>query len=287
MWRLLFLLPLAACATGAPVPCRLQPVADLPVTLDANRVEAAGKVNGAGITLLLDTGAEATVLTTATVAAFGLPRSQRSATTLRGVGGVVSNADAFADLELGRVDIDRRFAVAGIPGLGGLLGADVLGDYDVEFDLPARRVLLWQAAGCGIADLPWTGPRTAVPVRVSDGLLRVTVALNGHDVPALLDSGAGRSLVQTDAALRAGVTPAALAADPVTIARGVDGGAIGVHAHRFATLAVGADQVADAQVGVADFDLGATEMLLGVDWLRSRRVWVSYRTGQLFVQDVR
>ena len=287
MWRLLLLIPLAACSAGASGPCRLRAVADLPVTLDGNRLETVGQVDGADARLLLDTGAQGTLLTTDTVAALGLPRSARTATRLQGVGGAVSNADAYADLTLGSVDLSRRFPAANIPGLGGLVGADVLSNYDVEFDLPARHVRLWRAPGCGAADLPWAGPRATVPLRVSGGLLRVTVALNGHDVPALLDSGAGRSLVQTDAALRAGVPPAALAADPVTIARGVDGGAIGVHAHRFATLSVGADQVANASVGVADFDLDATEMLLGVDWLRSRRVWVSYRTGQLFVQGVR
>ena len=282
MWRILLLLPMAACSTASG-PCRLRPVADLPVTLDANRLEVTGRVDGADATLLLDTGAETTVLTAATVAALQLPRSQHSASRLAGVGGVVANADVYADLDLGGVGVRRRMAVANIPGLGGLVGADVLSDYDLELDLPDRRVRLWRAPGCGAADLPWTGPRVTVPVDVTGGgLLRVSALLDGHAVPALLDSGATRSVVQTDAA---GVLPAALAADPASVSRGVDGGAIAVRAHRFHTLAVGADGVAGPLIGVAAFNLRGAAMLIGIDYLRTRRVWVAYRTGQLFIQD--
>ena len=283
MWRLLLLLPLAACSGAASGPCRLQPVADLPVTLDGNRLETMAKVDGADTTLLLDTGAEQTVLTAATAAALHLPRSQHSASRLAGVGGVVTNADVYADLDLGGVGVRRRLAVADIPGLGGLVGADVLGDYDLELDLPGRRVRLWRAPGCGAADLPWTGPRVTVPVDVTGGgLLRVGALLDGLAVPALLDSGASRSVVQADAA---GVTPGALAADPASVSRGVDGGAIAVRAHRFRTLAVGRDSVAGPRIGVAAFNLRGAAMLIGVDYLRTRRVWVAYRTGQLFIQD--
>ncbi len=279
VWRWLLLLPLAACA-GAPAgPCRLQQLADLPVTLDGNRLDVTARVNGAETRLVLDTGAEATVLATGTIAALQLPRSQRSASRLGGVGGVVVNADAYADLDVGGIGVRRRFAVADIPGVGGLLGADVLSGSDVELDLPNRRVRLWRAPGCGAADLPWSGPRLTVPVEVTGGdLVRVTAMLDGRAVPALIDSGASRSLVKTDAA------DAGVAQDPSIVARGLDGGAIGVRLHRFGTLAVGGDTVDRPRIGVAAFELRPAAMLIGVDWLRTRRVWIAYRTGQLFLQ---
>ncbi len=279
VWRWLLLLPLAACA-GAPAgPCRLQQLADLPVTLDGNRLDVTARVNGAETRLVLDTGAEATVLATGTIAALQLPRSQRSASRLGGVGGVVVNADAYADLDVGGIGVRRRFAVADIPGVGGLLGADVLSGSDVELDLPNRRVRLWRAPGCGAADLPWSGPRLTVPVEVTGGdLVRVTAMLDGRAVPALIDSGASRSLVKTDAA------DAGVAQDPAIVARGLDGGAIGVRLHRFGTLAVGGDTVDGPRIGVAAFELRPAAMLIGVDWLRTRRVWIAYRTGQLFLQ---
>ena len=194
----------------------------------------------------------------------------------------------FAELQLGDADIRQRLAVADIPGLGGVVGGDVLSGFDVEFDLPARRVRLWRAPGCGASDLPWTGSRATMPVQVTGGdRLRVSVTIDGAAVDALLDSGAAISLLQADAARRLGVTQAALAADPGISARGVDGGTIGVRAHRFGVLLVGEERINHPQIGVAEFQLTSAEMLLGVDYLRARRVWVSYRTGQLFVQAAR
>ncbi len=285
MWRLLPLLLLAACATAPTGPCQLQAVADLPATLDGNRLEVAGHVDGAETRFLIDTGAEATVLTTATVGALQLPRSQRSATQLTGIGGAVSNADVFAVLDLGTASFQRRLAVANIPALGGIIGGDILSDYDLELDLPGHRVRLWHARGCHAADLPWTGPRATVPMEVTGGeRLRVPVTIDGQPVEALLDSGAGRTLLQLDTAERLGLTAANGASDPVSFARGVDGGVVQVHAHRFGTLTVGEDRLNAPWIGVAAFQMTGGQMLLGVDYLRTRRVWVSYRTGQLYVQ---
>jgi predicted aspartyl protease len=286
MWRLLpALLLLAACSNVSTGPCRLQRVADLAATLDNNRLEVTGQVNGADAVFLIDTGAERTLLTTATVNALQLPRSQRSVTRLIGVGGAVSNADAFADLQLGGADRRQRLAVADIPRLGGVIGGDVLSDYDLELDLLSRRVRLWHASGCGAADLPWVGPRATIPVQVTAGnRIRLPVIIDGQTLGALLDSGANRNLLQAEAARRAGVTQAALAADGTAIARGIDGGAIALHMHRFGAMTVGGARIDRPEIGVADFQIQSADMLLGADYLRSRRVWVSYRTGQIFVQ---
>jgi len=286
VWRLLPLLLLAACADNAG-PCRLQPVADLPATLDRNRLEVAGQVNGAAVTLLIDTGAQRTVLNMATVSALQLPRSQRSVTLLNGIGGAVSGADVFAELDVGHVDFRQRLAVANLPDFGGIVGGDMLSGFDLELDVPDRRVRLWRARGCHAADLPWTGPRATVPVHVTGDRLRLAVTIDGQKLDALLDSGAGRSLLQADVAQRLGVPAAALAADPAARVRGLDGGLVGIHAHRFASLGVGDEVFANPQIGVASFRLDAADMLLGMDYLRGHRVWVSYRTGELFIQAAR
>ncbi len=277
---------LAACSVATAV-CHLQSAANLPAHLDAGRLLVTGQVNGAATSLLVDTGAETTVITRETVDALQLPRSARNQTRLRGVGGSVSNADVFADLDLGSVSANRRFPVAAVPNLGGLIGADILGQYDLAIDLPAGQVQLWRAAGCGLADLPWTGPRDTIPIQVTDGGgIHLAVAVDGHSVAALLDSGDGQTLLKTDAAQRLGVTQAALAGDRTIIGHGVDGGTISLRLHRFASLQVGQQRFQNATIGVGDLELAGTDMLLGVDYLRRHRVWISYRTGQMAVQAV-
>jgi predicted aspartyl protease len=280
---LILLTVLAGCAGGESGPCRPVAVADLPADLARNRMLVPGKVDGLPVTVQVDTGSNRTIITTAVVDQLQLPRSRHSLTRLAGVGGAVSNADVYADLDLGGgVDLQRRFADAAIPGFGALLGSDVLSDYDLDIDLAAGRVRLWRARGCSLLQLPLAGA-VAIPATISGGRIRVDVEVDGQRVPALLDTGAGSSIMQASMAARLGVGPAALAADPGQVARGVDGGAISVKHHRFATESVGSVQVSRPVIGVSNFQMDDAEMLLGVDFMRGRRIWVAYRLGQVFV----
>ena len=95
-------------------PCRLQPVADFPATLTQNGIVVTAQVNRVNTQLVLDTGAEITLLAAATVKSLLLARSQLTVSQLIGVGGAVSNADVYADLQLGTADFQRRFVVADI-----------------------------------------------------------------------------------------------------------------------------------------------------------------------------
>ena len=121
-------------------------MAELPATLAQNGIEVTAQVNRVSTQLVVDTGAELTLLTAATVKSLLLARSQLTVSQLIWVGGAVSNADVYADLQLGTADFQRRFVVANIPAMSGLIGGDVLSHYDVEIDLSGRRVRLWQAS---------------------------------------------------------------------------------------------------------------------------------------------
>jgi predicted aspartyl protease len=283
MWPLLCILLIAACSNEDTGPCRLQLVADLPVTLTRNGLEVTARVNRVDTHFVLDTGAERTVLTAGTVTSLLLARSKLTVSRLIGVGGAISNADVFADLQLGTADFQQRFAVADIPGIGGLIGGDLLSNYDVEIDVPDHRVRLWRASTCGADDLPWSGPRATSPVRVTWGdRLVVAISLDGKPVNALLDSGSSISLLQTDAARGIGVK--AISGDPAVLVYGIDGGSIGVRMHRFKSISVGQDQMISPQIGIGDSQLVSPEMILGLDYLRGRKIWIAYRVRKIFMQ---
>ena len=169
-----------------------------------------------------------------------------------------------------------------------LIGTDVLRDYDVEFDLPAQRLRLWRAPGCGAADLPWTGPRIEVPIQVTNrGALRLDAAIDGKPFVAVLDSGAGITTMTPDAARRLGVNRAALANDPDLEVRGIAGDPVAVHLHRFDTLRVGNERISKPLLGVADAPLAIPgDMLLGLAFFNGQRTWIAYRTEKLFIQAV-
>ena len=58
--------------------------------------------------------------------------------------------------------------------------------------------------------------------------------------------------------------------------------------HRFAELRVGPDTTRDPMLWIARVNVvPIVDMLLGADWLRSRRVWLSFATRQVFVAEPR
>lgn len=256
-------------------------VADLPVTLEANRLLVPGSVNGLAVPVLVDTGAERSIVAAATADALRLPRSQRSATVLSGVAGTVGNADVFATVALADAEVRGRLPLAAVPGFGAIVGGDLLAGYDVDLDLPRGRVRLWQAAGCRLESLDLPPGTATLPVEVTARhLLRLQLRLDGQAVTAYLDSGAAISLIQASAARRIGDAPAAN--DQASLGRGVDGGAIAVRRHVFSVLEAGSERIALPRIGIAEFRVDGAEMLLGVDYLRSRRLWIAYRTGTVY-----
>jgi predicted aspartyl protease len=251
----------------------MQAMADLPTTLDQNGLMVTGRVEGSDTSFEINTAAQQTALTPAT------------AELLARTG--PSSGNAFAEITLGNADFQRQVPIVNITGAGGVIGGDLLSDHDLELDLPDHRVRLWRAPGCKLAHLPWTGPRDAVPVEVTRSeLLRVPVTLNGQKVEAVLDSEAPVSLIQTDTARRLGVTSSELGRDARVAVHGAGRGSTPARMHRFDMLTVGQEQVKNPLIGVADFQPTTGEMVLGLDYLRDHRVWVSYRTGHLFIQAV-
>jgi predicted aspartyl protease len=274
MWCLTPLVLLAACTQLPAGPCRRQAIADLPTTLDQNGLTVTGRVEGSDTSFEIDTAARQSALAPAT------------AELLARTG--PSSGDAFAQITLGNAGFQRQVPVVNITGAGGVIGGDLLSDHDLELDLPDHRLRLWRAPGCKLADLPWTGPHDAVGVEVTGSeLLRVPVTLNGQKIEAVLDSEASVSLIQTATARRLGVTSSELGRDARVAVHDAGRGSIPARLHRFDMLTVGQEQVKKPLIGVAGFQPATDEMVLGLDFLRDHRVWVSYRTAHLFIQAAR
>ncbi len=111
------------------------------------------------------------------------------------------------------------------------------------------------------------------------------VEVDGHRVNALFDTGANAGRMTRDAALTAGATPAALDHDPGGHGSGVGGRNFRGVLHRFADVAVGPEHFRQVAIAVVDLPLNEADMLLGMDYMRSRRIWLSYATRQAFIQS--
>src|SRR5262249_14772669 len=147
-----------------------------------------------------------------------------------------------------------------------------------------HRLALYRLHDCGRDFTPWDQLAMVVPLqRFRRDLLSVAVQIDGRQVEALLDSGAPLSSIRTDVAERLGVDAVALARDPLTSGSGVDNIAVAGHLHLFGELWVGKEAIRNQRIEVAPLALPNVEMLLGVDYLQTRHIWLSYTAQRMFV----
>ena len=280
--------------------CEVHPLGTVALDESTPNLIVWATINGTEIPLILDTGAQRTVLDAAMVERLHVARDTWVATTMRGVGGDERQRNALPRaITLGGIPLRPRSVAPGLSlpvghlafgsvrgrPVGGLLGADLLGGFDLMLNGPGHALTLFAVAGCTGGFLPWPIPYAPIPtIRPVGDILLVPVRIDGTVLLAQLDSGAAHSLIMAPGMAKLGLTAAMLRDDPSVQTRGVGPDNLIVHRHRFATMAIGDDMLAHPELWVGDaHGLRIVDMLLGVDWLRPRLVWLSYATSQIFV----
>lgn len=278
--------------------CPLIPLARMPAEVRGNLVFVQATISGAPITLMVDTGAERTLLTEATVNRLKLPLDTTHATRTFGIGTPTSSFDAKLPdgLTLGgtRFPVDTvtvgKFAIDHAAGgsADGLLGADILLAFDMELDLPDSRVSLYRARrACPTAGPPWKPPFITLPgITTRRDRLLVPFDLDGVQAMGVLDTGAQLSAVSRRLAQQLGVGDGELAGDRTVTARGAAPDQVSVPMHRFRELVVGTEVVRNPVLPVVPMTDGMGDALVGADFLRGRRVWLSFVTHQMFVTPI-
>ena len=212
---------------------------------------------------------------------------------MRSLDGALTSGDArLQNLGLGAMSLSDFQILVGsvsLPALGdkpldGLLGADFFSSFEVDLDLAHARMTLYERLVCAIAAPPWSQPFTSIPVNRSlHDHLFFPVTLDGHKLAAFIDTGAELSAVDRGAALAIGVSGAALDQDPVADLRGAGSEFVKSRAHRFGRLEIGGETIRDRVIVVTNLRLQDADLVLGIDFLRTRRVWLSYASHQIFL----
>jgi predicted aspartyl protease len=255
------------------------------VTLSANEVP---------VTVVIDTGAETTILTPAVAQRIGAQRPQiEFQRQLRGIGGTLPTTEVeLRSFTVGGVPIPwRRVRVAPINvanvfsgPLDGVLGADSLSSFDVDLDLPGHRMALYEKQTCPGARPAWTEPYARIGAgRSRADHLFFPIQLDGRRTDAFVDTGSQFTVLSTRAALDLGVNAAVLARDRVATVRGAAAEQLAAHVHRFAQLEIGAETIHNPEIIVTDVTLSDADLVLGIDFLRPRRIWFSYGSQQIFI----
>jgi predicted aspartyl protease len=250
--------------------------------------------NGMPVTLVLDTGAEGTILTPAVAQRIGAQRPQvEFQRQLRGIAGTLQTSEVeLRSFTVGGVAIPwHRLRVAPVNvatvfsgPLDGVLGADSLSSFDVDLDLPGHRMVLYEKQTCPGAAPAWTERYARINTGRSTGdHLFFPVQLDGRRTDAFVDTGSQFTVLSTRAALALGLTPTVLARDPVATVRGAAAEQLTAHVHRFSQLEVGTETIRNPEIIVTDVRLSDADLVLGIDFLRPRRIWLSYGSQQIFI----
>jgi predicted aspartyl protease len=287
----LLLAALSACAPN-PINCDLVKVAEMPLEVHNRLLVVPAGINGHWLTLLVDTGAERTVLAEDVVNRLGLGRDKRIVTRSTGMGGSYVASDAIIPgLVLGGV----RFPVVRVavgqfrfgPGLvaDGLLGSDLLTAFDLDIDVPGGKLTLYRPRMCPDVTPPWHEPyaRVAGVRSLPPDRLMVPVELDGVEGMGILDTGAQATTIGVRMATRLGLTPESMATDPIVQHHGAGPGTQEARLHRFNLLRVGPAEAPDPLLSVLPVDAGVGDALVGEDFINGRRIWLSFATREVFI----
>jgi len=283
--------PFPAAREVRPTPpsdCALTRRGTVPLTVQGLALVNA-RINGAPASLVLDTGAERSILSPDAAKRIGVTGRYDFNRTLRGIGNVIRTGDArLESFILGDVALSHpRILVGPIGNIGadGLLGADLLGDFDLELDLRRAQLTLYDRVECEGLRPPWTGP--FVTLETTRSLSRhpfFPVEIDGHTLSATIDTGAQRTAMSASVAAPAGVSAAALAADPVAAMKGVGGEILRAAVHQFRSFSVGGDAFRGPVLVVPGIALPReAEVVIGMDYLLPRRMWLSYGSRRIFI----
>jgi tetratricopeptide (TPR) repeat protein/predicted aspartyl protease len=294
-----FLALLAAAGISAPVlaNCELKQEAQLPIIMDGLRPTVAVKFNGRPATLVLDSGAFFSTISSATAAEYGLklgpaPFGMR----LIGVGGFVDDLAIASVKDFGLFGVtihNVKFLVGGseVGGGSGLLGQNLLQLFDVEYDLAHGAVRFFKTSGCDKSLLAyWRTPEqsySVVQIRNIDHQDPHTTGdayLNGKKIRVLFDTGAYTSMLSLHAAELAGVKLNSPGVVESGYSSGVGRSNIKSYLARFDSFGIGdGEEIKNARLRIGDLGLEGIDMLLGADFFISHRIFVSNHDHKAFI----
>lgn len=278
----------AALPFAARAQCRLAPAAVVPLQAVEGFPVIAAAIGQTQVTFVLDTGAQAHLVLPSAEAVLRLPPLQGTV-PLIGTGGASEAPVVMLEgVTLGGVPLPPSPApVATLPVvprvsplLAGLLGAPLLDQFDLDLDVAAGRLSLFPAGACGGALPELSARQTVIPLAITrDRQALLEVGINGQSVIALLDTGSRATLLTLATADALGLR----APISANTSRGVDGESLPVGHTIVREMTVGDDVVHGMPISISPVQLGRADMLLGLDYLRQRRAFISYVTSRLVI----
>jgi clan AA aspartic protease (TIGR02281 family) len=271
--------------------CGVGKDAALPVELRGQLPVVQAVVNDRVANLIIDTGATTTVLNQAAASVLGLQRLAGPGfdyTTVQGTG--IAARASIATLRLANLTLsDVSVGVTPDTPEDGVLGLDVLAQFDLDVNLPKREIVLHEGGLCPGQPPPYATGALELPAArlvrsgagVVEAYLMVPVRLDGVPTFGMLDSGAAAgSLVSKAFAERAGM-PDSPAGGFISVLG--FGASATLGQHRFGELLVGREQFLQPTLLVGGDPRVVFPVILGYDYFITHRIWFNFAADRIFV----
>jgi len=302
-------LPLAAAQADECPPLAIVGQADLTAAPDGLSYYVPMEIAGVNKLMLLDTGSAQSVISPKTAAELGL-KLKRSNIRLYSVTGSYSDVMATAPIAIGALkasSFDFMLAPANMvdddPQIGGILGADILSQFDVSVDFARRKLDIISQKHCDGRVTYWKErPVAVIPFELlKSGHIVLPVELEGRTIKAILDTGASNStlrriVAENEFGLKLGSADAPAAGD-----LNGEAGSM-VWRHSFKTLTFEGIAVFNplfviipdrAKNHFDDKELGSLishpdeqaepDILLGMNVLRRLHLYIAYKEKKLYI----
>ena len=293
--------------------CGLERVASLEADADHGALLIKVKINGTEAWLQVDTGSPYNMISRDLADKLGLQKLaiSQNVELHDSANEVMRHYVRVHQLNLNDMTADDvEFVVAGenapagaVPD--GIFGADFLASYEVEFDIPHRKINLFTKNHCKGQVVYWTQDYTALPFTLDASMhpvLRAT--LDGHEMSAIFDTGATPSVLSSRTARFVfGIDPVANGDKPDDEVQGGSGAVLPVYKHRFGDLEIGGVQFRNTEFYImpdkttrfirehqrtapdqmSSEQNAVTPLTIGLHHLSRLRAFVSYSEGMIYI----
>lgn len=209
----------ASASAAAEDDCRLQLAATLPMDLHNAQITVPAAIGDTPLKMVIDTGASVSVIREGLARQLGLKyEMMKDHSRMSFFGGVdVHRYSAVNGFTLGKLKGDG-VTLAWLPEdarqnwpQDGLIGANILGMYDLDFDFAKATMRLFAPHRCAGRVVYWTQDESQIaklPIEWHGGDITVPVEIEGHKVNAILDTGASTTVMDMESYMSTfGLTP--------------------------------------------------------------------------------
>lgn len=267
---------------------------EIPVRVVNHRPVGTLTLNGTEVPMLIDSGAFFSMLPVSTATQLGLRlRNLPDGFRIEGyTGRVEAKLTKVEKVGLqGKELRNIEFIVGGNElgsGIMGVLGRNFLSVADTEYDLAHGVVrLMFPKGDCDKVNFAyWAGEAPVIETELQNNYrennndIRVEVKVNGVKMRAMMDTGAPGTALKLSSAKRAGVKEGDLKEAGRT--GGAGEGRVRSWTAKLASFELGGEKIANNYLQVDETNHLRDDMLIGLDYFLSHRIYVSRLQGKVY-----